>query len=109
VTTVWSHHSQQWPLLGAPLRPSPADVRVFERWARSACPDGGPSPRLALLLGVTPECARMGWPEGIELTAVNRSPEMIDAVWPTRGISVPARGRAGGPAGVLELFYGISC
>ena len=42
----------------------------------------------ALLLGVTPELAGMRWPAGTSLLAVDRSPAMIEHVFP------PATGRA---------------
>ncbi len=47
-------------------------------WSSS---NGIAAPR-ALLCGVTPEIARMRWPHGTQLTAVDRSRPMIAGVWP---------------------------
>jgi SAM-dependent methyltransferase len=91
VAGVWNHHAEQWRLLGSPLRPNGDDIRVFERWALCACARSAGGPHLAVLLGVTPECACMRWPDGTELTAVDRSPEMVRAVWPAEAVAVPAR------------------
>lgn len=78
----WSHHAQQWSLIGPPLRPAPADIVILEQavadWHANA---GLPTPR-GLLCGVTPEIARMRWPGHTRLTAVDRSLPMIAGVWP---------------------------
>jgi SAM-dependent methyltransferase len=55
---------------------------VVEGWVRAAC--ARIRPLRALLLGVTPELATMHWPEDTELTAVDQSAEMIEAIWPRR-------------------------
>ena len=77
----WSQHARQWSLIGSPLRPSAEDISLLEQavtaWSaanRSAAPR-------ALLCGVTPEIARMHWPHGTRLTAVDRSRPMIAGVW----------------------------
>jgi len=44
----------------------------------------------ALLLGVTPEIARMRWPPATRLTAVDRSSAMIRRVWPGDAFGFPA-------------------
>jgi len=74
----WPAHARSWALLGPPLRPSPEDVATYERVVA-----GRVAPR-ALLLGVTPELATMTWPAGTALTAIDRSPTMIGALFPTR-------------------------
>ncbi len=67
----WASHSARWALLGPPLRPPAAAVDAI---ARQLAGHAGPT----LLLGVTPELA----PIADDLTAVERSAAMIDAVWP---------------------------
>lgn len=80
--THWSQHARQWDLIAAPLRPSVEDIRRLEteisRWhacAAVAAPQ-------ALLCGVTPEVARLHWPAGTHLTAIDHSMRMIGGVWP---------------------------
>ncbi|HTM23481.1 MAG TPA: class I SAM-dependent methyltransferase [Kofleriaceae bacterium] len=73
----WQAQADQWQWIGAPLRPSPADLAVFSAAVHT------PAPR-ALLLGVTPEIATMAWPPGTALLAVDHSPAMIRRVWPGR-------------------------
>lgn len=58
--------------------------RVQEAWSSRHG-----SPR-TLILGVTPEMARLGWPQGTDLLAVDRSREMIARVWP--GFPTPGGG-----------------
>lgn len=83
----WHRYARSWGLLGPPLRPSPEDVRLFEDVvARSTR-----RPLRALLLGVTPEIATMGWPAGAELTAIDRNASMIAGVFPTSGLPPGAR------------------
>ena len=81
----WDVNARQWGRLGAPLRPSPADVDVVARVARER---GGTAtaPLRALLLGVTPEIATIAWPRGTRLVAVDRSADMIRGVWPRAGV-----------------------
>lgn len=74
----WEKIWLYWPRIGAPLRPGPEDVSIFERLVVEHCK---PAPK-ALLLGVTPEIAGMRWPTGTQLLAVDRSQGMIDHVWP---------------------------
>ncbi len=78
----WNQHARQWSLIGLPLRPAPEDIGLLEAeihaWhTRFAVA----SPR-ALLCGVTPEVARLHWPSGTWLTAVDHSRRMIAGVWP---------------------------
>ena len=78
----WNQHARQWSLIGPPLRPAPEDIRLLEAemhgWHARA-PVAAPH---ALLCGVTPEIARMRWPAGTWLTAVDHSCPMIAGVWP---------------------------
>jgi SAM-dependent methyltransferase len=78
----WNEHARQWSLIGPPLRPVAGDIAVLEReisaWQKRS---GATTPR-ALLCGVTPEIARMRWPGGTRLVAVDHSVAMIAGVWP---------------------------
>src|SRR3954463_15004082 len=77
---VWDRQAAHWNRLGPPLRPAPADLRVAADVIRQWSCDHGP-PR-ALLLGVTPEFAKLAWPQGTSLLAVDRSEAMVRGVWP---------------------------
>lgn len=76
----WSQMPPHWDQVGAPLRPGPEDIGLFhqlvQRW------DGNHRQPRVLLLGVTPEIYRMGWPEGTDFLAVDRAQAMIEHVWP---------------------------
>ena len=78
--THWSAFSRIWDLIAPPLRPSAQDVDCYSwhvsEWARLHGPPRG------VILGVTPELARLPWPKGSIVRAVDRSPEMIERVWP---------------------------
>jgi hypothetical protein len=74
--------ARQWSLLGPPLRPCAADIAVMERAVRAEGDRCAPRPLRGVLFGVTPEIAEMAWPPGSELLAADRSPEMLEAVWP---------------------------
>lgn len=77
----WSAASRLWNLSGPPLRPCAQDVAFAEEAVHDWSARARRAPR-ALLLGVTPELCRMAWPAGTDLLAIDRSQEMIDAVWP---------------------------
>lgn len=74
---VWGRHARQWTRVGPPLRPSDQDIAFYTR----AIEEAGAAPRV-LVLGVTPELARLPWPEQTALTAIDRAPAMIREVWP---------------------------
>jgi hypothetical protein len=77
----WHKIAQQWAQLGPPLRPSPEDVsfytKTLERWMQ----DSKVPPR-ALVLGGTIEIYHLPWPSGTHLLALDRTVEIINAVWP---------------------------
>ena len=73
----WPALARNWARVGPPLRPSPDDLDAF----REALAAHGSAQNL-VLLGVTPELATLGHPEGTRLVAVDSSWEMIDFVWP---------------------------
>ena len=63
-----------------PLRPCAADTaRVAEVIARLLRPESAPR---VLVLGATPDYARLPWPKAADLLAVDRSAEMLHSLWP---------------------------
>jgi len=80
----WDQHARQWEHIGPPLRPGPMDVAHVERLL------GEIDISQAVLLGVTPELARLRWPKGARLAAVDRNPGMVANIWPHDMVSVPA-------------------
>lgn len=72
----WEAYHSRWSRLGPPLRPAPSVVAAVgaELASFQSTADGD---RVCLLLGVTPELARIHTP----LVAVDRNPEMIEALW----------------------------
>lgn len=75
----------------SPIAPAPEDTVVVEHAVRA---HGGAAPR-ALLLGVTQSLARMRWPDGCALLALDWSLAMIRHVWqaaPALGHAFAARG-----------------
>lgn len=76
----WPEAARQWAHLAPPLRPSPQDVGFCDEAVRHWVARQG-SPR-ALILGVTPELYHLPWPDATDLLAVDRTPSMIDVVWP---------------------------
>ena len=78
----WAATARSWNLLGKPLRPGEDDVVFFRQALADWCSDNPGRPPRALILGVTPELYRLPWPKGATVTAVDRTPEMIEHVWP---------------------------
>lgn len=66
----WGRYHRLWQRLGPPLRPPPEVVEALQRAIAERAP--------CALLGVTPELAGIG----AELTAIDRDPQMIAALWP---------------------------
>jgi SAM-dependent methyltransferase len=77
----WRDISVRWAQVGPPLRPSPEDVAFVAQTAREWHLAHGRPPRV-LILGVTPELFHSAWPEGTVIKALDRSADMIGAVWP---------------------------
>lgn len=79
-------HAQLWDMLGSPLRPCAEDMRLmqscFDKWHDAYRPAQSSTPLKALLLGVTPEIATQNWGVPVDMTAVDISQAMINAVWP---------------------------
>lgn len=78
----WDSMACHWRRLGPPLRPSPAEVQHFQRAITLQSEHSGQTPLRVVMLGVTPEIAQLNWPAGANVLAVDRSPEMVRAVWP---------------------------
>ncbi len=69
--THWADFHRRWARLGPPLRPNAEVVAAYRRVTAGS---SGPG----LLLGVTPELADFAE----NVTAIDRSPEMIANLWP---------------------------
>ncbi len=80
--SVWERHARRWSTLGPPLRPSPQDIEIMQRAVTEHAVRAGRTSTDAVLLGVTPEIARMSWPGRTRLRAFDRNPSMIELVWP---------------------------
>ncbi len=78
----WNQHARQWSLIGSPLRPVAEDIALLENEIRDWSARTAVTAPDALLCGVTPEVARMRWPAGTRLVAVDHSRPMIAGVWP---------------------------
>src|SRR5262245_21927516 len=87
---LWSQHVRQWQWLGSPLRPAAEDIRIAERCVGQWYDNTRPPVTRALLFGVTPEVARMSWPSGTRLAAVDHNRTMIRGVWPGAPLGHPA-------------------
>jgi SAM-dependent methyltransferase len=74
----WPRHVRRWALVGPPLRPCAEDVAIQEQVAASA----GAALRSAVVLGVTPELVAMRWPARTRVLAVERSRDVIGALFP---------------------------
>lgn len=77
----WQALARRWSAVGSPLRPLAEDLALVAAEAAAWSAAHGRAPRV-LILGVTPELCRLGWPAGTTVRAADRSPDMIAAVWP---------------------------
>lgn len=77
----WERHARQWARVGPPLRPSAEDVaiagRAVDRWREAT----GRDDPAVLLLGVTPELWSIDTGPRSRWSAVDRSSDMVRAVW----------------------------
>jgi SAM-dependent methyltransferase len=71
MTSEWNFHAKHYARMGSPMRPTPLDVEKLRGLI-----DG--HERNVLMLGVTPDYAELG----TRLTAVDRTPQMINQHWP---------------------------
>lgn len=72
----WQAVANRWAQVGPPLRPSAADVTLYQELIDAW------RPQRALILGVTPEIAGLTFPEGGRVFALDHTIGMIEAVWP---------------------------
>jgi SAM-dependent methyltransferase len=80
--SYWDGFAQAFANLGSPLRPAVADIQFLEDTI-AAWASNHQVPRLCgTMLGVTPELAKMHWPEGSQLLAVDKSMPMAKTAWP---------------------------
>jgi hypothetical protein len=86
----WIRLAQSWQLRASPLRPAQEDIRILEHEFRKWHENTRPARVRALLLGVTPEIATMPWPAGTRFLAVDKSRDMIRAVWPGAALGFQA-------------------
>jgi hypothetical protein len=78
----WKRHAIGWDLIGPPLRPSADELAVITGIVSELMPRIGSRRLSALILGVTPEYARLAWPPKSSLVALERCATMIQHVWP---------------------------
>ncbi len=79
----WKKMASRWEKLGPPLRPGVQDHKQIEQVVHKWTAQNG-SPKI-LVLGVTPEMARLDVPDETEILAVDFCQEMIDHLWPGEG------------------------
>jgi SAM-dependent methyltransferase len=80
--SYWDRFAAAYTGLGSPLRPSEEEVRRIEDVVREETASKGSAPVRALLLGATPDIARMNWPAHTSLIASDNSFPMAKGVWP---------------------------
>ncbi len=80
--TPWARHARQWSRVGPPLRPSPEDLAVAEAELRAWSATTGRLDPTVLVLGVTPELCSLATLDPVRVIAIDRSLDMIRAVWP---------------------------
>lgn len=78
----WIDLARSWDLRKSPLRPAPEDIRILEGELRQWHAAAQPPRTEALVLGATPELARLSWPGATHLLASDRSEAMLRGVWP---------------------------
>jgi SAM-dependent methyltransferase len=99
---VWDRHLRTWELVGPPLRPGEQDRERFDAAVVGWSQQHG-APR-ALVLGATPELARLRWPVRTHLIAVDHNDAMIQRMWP--GYPGPLQGGVKGDWLQLPLKNG---
>lgn len=111
----WPIHARQWNHIGGPLRPSPEDLAVVRGVVATWEAEHQGAHPSVLVLGVTPELAKLPWPSGARVLAVDRSEAMIAAVWSGAGTVASASAVCGDwralpcAAGSLDLVVGDGC
>jgi SAM-dependent methyltransferase len=111
---LWNRFAENWQFSGPPLRPGAEDIRVMCQAVTGWVTAHPEAPPRCLILGVTPEFAKMDWPDKTRLTAVDRNPAMIEKVWP--GYPRPGEGAVCGdwcnlplPEASIDIVLGDGC
>ena len=78
----WEYLASAYPLLGSPLRPSPEDIAIAEAAVEAYVATRSAYSSLAVLMGATPDLARMRWPASTKLIGSDASHAMMRFVWP---------------------------
>ena len=86
----WSVYPQLRQHVGSPLCPAPDDVRLMEALVKQVSRTTNGGSLHAVLLGVTPDLARMSWPTETRLLALDHSWEMVQMVFPRDELSMQA-------------------
>ena len=79
---TWNDVASHWDDWGPPLRPCLEDIQMMRDRVAGWLATNPVEKLRVFLCGVTPEIVTMDWPQPIELTAMDQSQRMIDAVWP---------------------------
>ena len=77
----WDAMAKHFQFQQPPLRPSAEDIAQIENTIAVWQSHHPGQPLNALLLGVTPEIARLNWPANSHLLAIERSQPMIERFW----------------------------
>ncbi len=80
----WESRARDWRV-SPPLTPAAEDIAWYEATVSACARALSARPLRALLLGVTPGIATMGWPAGTSLLAVDWAQGMVEHVWPRTG------------------------
>src|SRR5579872_3315484 len=81
---LWKRQARQWSHVGPPLRPGPQDIALTRSAISEWLGTANRSDPCLLIMGVTPELCGLAMKHGSRLLALDRSAEMIGAVWPGR-------------------------
>ncbi|PCJ24215.1 MAG: hypothetical protein COA96_10030 [SAR86 cluster bacterium] len=76
----WDNMAERYFSLLPPLVPSPMDIELFKNPIRGLLKEDA-NPRV-VVLGSTPAFYDIFWPEKSEIMAVDRSADMLKAIWP---------------------------
>ena len=86
--SYWESISKFWDMIGSPSRPIDEDLAGLRQQAFPHLESLSPNLGQVLMLGVTQEIALLPWPNNVRLLAIDRSPEMIDLVWPKTQVPI---------------------
>lgn len=110
--TLWNKQASKWDLIGAPLRPSPADIENHIEWIKEFSHRKNLS---VLLCGVTPEIVHIPWPKQTKFIAVDNNPAMLKSVLPQQTSHIKPLGLRANwidlplPSSSVDLVIGDGC